>query len=220
VNHAIAARGKRRPTSVGKREILGRTIRTKGFTILELAMTVIILAVGILFLSAAIASSNRLTSLARERVVADNAIQAYIERMRQYYPDQSSTEMSGFLLDSTTPKDYLPSTNIESNLLKKVESYVCRTTYENGTTWNFKTNTSGITPPSAPVNDDLLALGLPRDLNGDGTTSTSTTTPIATNKIIFIPTLIYIEWLSGSSNVDKNTQKQSLKVYAVFGPQH
>src|SRR5206468_3244344 len=138
------------------------------------------LTVGILFLSAAIGSSQQLTTLARQKIVAQNAIQAYIERMRQYYPDQNSTDMSNFLTDQRTPKDFLPTSGLESKILKNVESYVVKTTYEGGggssqtVPWNyFTTPTTGITAPTNMTVDDKAALAMTsgRDLDGDGTIS-------------------------------------------------
>jgi len=153
--------------------------------------------------------------------------------MRQYYPDDNTnpSEMKNLLTDSRTPYDFLPTSGLEAKVLKNVQAYVVRTTFEMGSSWNSSANTSGVTPPTTPTIDDLRAIGMAsatetlashtgRDLDGDGAISTDTVNPATTSKLLFIPTMIYIEWLSGSGTVSKTTQKQSIKVYAVFGPQH
>jgi hypothetical protein len=56
---------------------------------------VFILTVGALMLSAALSSSERMNSIARERAIANNILRAYIERIRQQYPTSSgSTDMT------------------------------------------------------------------------------------------------------------------------------
>jgi prepilin-type N-terminal cleavage/methylation domain-containing protein len=65
-------------------------MRARGFTLVEVIFAISVLAIGTLMLSAAIASSCRMSAIARERAIANNAIRAYIERMRQQYPVASA----------------------------------------------------------------------------------------------------------------------------------
>lgn len=64
--------------------------RVGGFTLVEVVFAVGILTIGALMLSAALSSSERMQSIARERAIANNILRAYIERMRQQYPQSSN----------------------------------------------------------------------------------------------------------------------------------
>jgi type II secretory pathway pseudopilin PulG len=116
-----------------------------GFTLVEIAMTAAILALLALMLSAGITSSRQMDSLAREKILANNAIRAYIEDIRRMYPghgDGERNSMWQFLDDPRTPADYLPAMAVAANvqgskdvILKDPRALVLKCVDETGAAW-------------------------------------------------------------------------------------
>src|SRR5438045_8810800 len=83
----------------------GKATRARGFTLVEIAISVALMAFAALLMMAALTSSRQADSLSSERSLAANAIRAYIEAMRQYYPaTQSAKDMSA--ASTTNPTAY------------------------------------------------------------------------------------------------------------------
>jgi type II secretory pathway pseudopilin PulG len=113
-----------------------RGSRSRGFTLVEVVFAVFLLTVGALMLSASLSSSERMSSLARERAIANNILRAYIERLRQQYPtSQGSGDMTKLLM---------------------------RGVVASGGTAALDFTTSGATPDSTPIYDltQLYSSGL------------------------------------------------------------
>jgi type II secretory pathway pseudopilin PulG len=198
---------------------------------LELTVAVSILTVGALMLSATIATSERANTLARERAVANGAVRSYIERMRQEYPAQGfpqlgATGMDALVWDTTTPVTDLLLSGPDRNVLRSPVATVYTTTDETGQTWtNGLTSDATVAPLSSriPVSD-RAALGLPRDLDGNGTQDNSASAPYSTifvppGKASFVPARIELSWLTGS-DAGGCPRRARLTVYVSFGPQH
>ncbi len=195
--------------------------RRAGFTLLEVVFTVALLAIGALMLSASLASSQRMQALARERETASNAIRAYLERMREKYPTTSSSaDMTGFMIDTTTPLNFINTTSrYETGILRNPAATVQRANYESTMVWG-PSNTSNAT--LAPVTSTMTAedqakLGLPRQLD----TTAGNSDPVAHDDICYIPVKIELTWASGVNDSQNSlTQRQRMTVYAVIGNQH
>jgi prepilin-type N-terminal cleavage/methylation domain-containing protein len=154
----------------------------------------------------------------------------------------STDELTSAQLDKTTGGTIPDSTpvydltrlyssgTVERSVLKNCVANVWFCTDETGANWgpNLTSNVASPTATLASIGSstiavaDRTALGLPRDLNGNGTsTETNTITYHYTDKtILLVPTKIQLEWTSGSSRSVVAGNKQSLTVYALFSPQH
>jgi type II secretory pathway pseudopilin PulG len=187
---------------------------------MEVVFTVALLAVGALLLSASIASSQRMQALAREREQASNCIRAYLERVRERYPaSQNSSDMSGFLSDTSTPLDFINTTSrYERNILRSPAARILKATHEDGSNWGPGVTTSSTIFPvsSSMAAADRTALGLPRQLDKN---SADTQTPVPNDELVYIPIRIDVSWASGANDTN-TTQRQGMTVYAVVGPQH
>jgi prepilin-type N-terminal cleavage/methylation domain-containing protein len=210
-----------------------------GFTLLEVVFAIMVLAIGGLMLTAAMSSSEQMSAMARERSIANSVIRAYVERLRQQYPKKNSASMVELLVrgmpgstDELTSAQLDKTTGgtVERSVLKNCVANVWFCTDETGANWgpNLTSNVASPTATLASIGSstiavaDRTALGLPRDLNGNGTsTETNTITYHYTDKtILLVPTKIQLEWTSGSSRSVVAGNKQSLTVYALFSPQH
>ncbi|MEZ0229255.1 MAG: prepilin-type N-terminal cleavage/methylation domain-containing protein [Planctomycetota bacterium] len=231
--------------------------RQRGFSLLEVVFAIAVLAIGGLMLTAAMSSSEQMSSMARERSIANSVVRAYIERLRQQYPKQNSSSMielvvrgmpgsadesasaqldkttSGSVPDSTPVYDLTKLYNsgtIERSVLRNCVANVWFCTDETGANWGPAVTASLNTPTAAIASiassaiaaADQTSLGLPRDLNGDGTaTETNTVAFHFTGKtILLVPMKIQLEWTSGSGRSVVSGNKQSLTIYALFSPQH
>jgi len=238
-------------------------------------VAVAILTILGLMLTVAISSSENLTSLARERAIANNVIRAYIERQRATYPLQNSTDMINFVRQLPTSSSTQPSTtsnvpladpsvptydlytlypagSVERSVLNNVVARVSMATFEDGTNWGpcYSTNisvapVSTASPPSVGnqiTAADKLALGLPRDLNADGTVTPATpsSNPNAwgsdvvylecgltpSTNIASVPVKIELFWTTGSTasgvqiSAGTAVPRQSMTIYAIFSASH
>ena len=210
-----------------------------GFTLLEATLALGILAVAGLALTSAVASQSRLNATARERIIAINAIRAYVEHMRQQYPAAGSTNMTGFLDDKTTPRDFLPTSGIEVSAVRDPRGLVLKMTDETGwawgpgagaapTNWPWSDATMSAIGPidtkvtTRPTPSELCSLGFVNpntahvgaDLDGDGG---DTTRQVAPDHQLVVPCQITLSWLSGSGSA---ASRKRISIYATFGPQH
>jgi prepilin-type N-terminal cleavage/methylation domain-containing protein len=226
----------------GEEDVTTRTSRRlggSGFTLLETVIAMVMLAIAALALSSAMASQSRLNSTAREQIAAIDAIRAYIEHMREQYPAAGSTNMAGFLFDTTTPRDFLVTSGVEGSVLRDARGLVLKMTDETGATWGPG---AGVASTNWPWTDasmstvgpiatasttvpnilELSALGfvepntnhLGLDLDGDGKDTTTKASPA---KQLLVPCQITLSWLSGSGAA---ASRRKVTVYATFGPQH
>lgn len=167
-------------------------------------MALAILAIIVLALCAMMASSVKLTNLSRERNVATNAVRAYMEQMR-------TLSMSNLITDNRTPANFLPS----PNALKDANGEVWKINYEDGSKGVLVTGTtasSNVTTDSPFA--DAAALGFPRDLDGNNTTTTNPVTD--PTKLVVLPARIKLSW---SSMVGKQgATPQNVVFYVCFAP--
>lgn len=216
-----------------------------GLTLVEVVFAVAVLSVTALLLTASLASSQRMTALAREQEVATNAIRTWVEHMRQAYPTtKGSTDLSEFFADASTPADvaFLASGAIEGSILKGLEARVMMSRTEapaalqawdkcqlsagaSGTPRmnDSQVNATGVAGSDNAVDtDDIAALYGPtrtRDLNGDGDTTDG---QVATSAVQVVPCKVELRWLSGAggNTINATTRKQKLVVYVLFTAQH
>jgi hypothetical protein len=67
---------------------------------------------------------------------------------------------------------------------------------------------------------ERTSLGMPRDLNGDGTdTTANVVTYDSTRRVVLVPMRVQLTWISGSGG-DAGNSRQSLTVHAIFSAQH
>lgn len=253
--------------------------RAGAFTIVEVVFAVAILAIAALMVSAAISSSERMTSIGRERAIANNVLRAFLERMRRSYPksanDSSMIELTERGLvpgaygsaqwdptdgifrvcvagdlpmcpDSTPIYDLqrlYPTGSVERSVLKNVEANVFWLTDETGANWGpaltaalsnptsvaaistaaatFTSPFTGNTIVSKPSTADLTSLGIPRDMNANGTTSDTDCVGLNSNdNLVLVPMKVQLTWISGNGTLVTSGQRQSLTIYALLSPQH
>lgn len=168
--------------SLGKRP--GRRARG-GFTLAEMALAMTILMVALMSISAATLRSHSLRRQNRERVVAQNALRSMSERVHAVSLEKSADP-------STWAKEVIEVFSDDGDV---------------GDTFEVQ----GLTPidDSTPVgtvefitdetatDDELnLELGMPRDLNGDGASSSTDVTANAR----LLPVVVTVQW-EGNSGV-------------------
>jgi prepilin-type N-terminal cleavage/methylation domain-containing protein len=168
--------------------------RQRGFTLLEVTVAISILAIGCLMLLSSLSSSERMSSIGRERAIARNVLRAYIERMRQQYPAGTGDANMGELLgrgqptltasanytDGTTVPDSTPIFDlqklysnglVEHGVLKNATAVVYMLTNETGAAWGpiiagtINSPTSVATISSASATNAPLVAGMPT-ING------------------------------------------------------
>lgn len=205
-----------------------------GFSLLEVVFAIFILTVGALIFTVALASANRMNTLGREQSVANNAIRAYLERIKNTYPAQGSTDLTSFqgLIVSGSGRgsasplydlDLYYATNgamLDKGALKNSTGRVSLCTGEtSAAAWGpvFSSDTTVAAVSSTMSTLDRTACGLPRDLDGDGA---ATTVQCAQNKILEIPIKVELFWISGADQINANTKYQSMTVYAIISAQH
>jgi prepilin-type N-terminal cleavage/methylation domain-containing protein len=216
-----------------------RGFRRSGFTLLEVVFAMALLAISAMALTCSIASQTKLNNTAREQILAIDAVRAYIEHMREQYPAKGSADMSGFLDDQQTPKDFLVTSGIEVSALRDARGLVLKMTDETGKSWGpgagsspqnwpWSDATMSVAAPistgttTRPTIPELSALGfvdpnaahVGADLDGDGTDLTKQVNPAVQLRV---PCQITLSWNSGSGNT---TTRRRVTVYATFGPQH
>ncbi len=189
-----------------------RRQRGSGFSLVEAMVALAVLTVSSLAFIAAIGVGQRTASLARERAEAVNSVRAYIESMRATYPPSGQTTMAGFFTDLSLPA---PPTHYP---LKGWSATVQKTKDETGASWSAVV-TGSTTPGTAGnagtiASTDATALGLPRDLDGNGNaTSSLSSATIADAAVIIIPVKVTVSWTSGAGGT------QTFTIYAFLGQQ-
>lgn len=199
--------------------------RAGGFTLVEVMVTITLLAIAALLLSASLSSSTQVTSLAREQEVAYQAIRAYLERVRQQYPPQNSINMQFYYDDAQTPINFIPASGPENKVLKDPACLITKMVDETGASWGQVTRfpTAGAFAIAVPASNsitaaDRTALGLPRDMNADGDATDASS---ARSTIQFVPVRIELQWTSATGRARGVTSnRQKVVVYAALSPQH
>ena len=209
-----------------------------GFSLIETMVAIAILAVVCMGLMSLMAASTSLTNMQRQRSVAANAIQAYVEAMR-------GKSIAQIYADTTTPADYIDNSSGASKL-KHARGIVVKCDRENGVqatavglvvagsfTGGSKgsaNTTSDITFGSATAGSNIFdQFGSPatsasdttalaftsggRDLNGNG----NSTDNLKNNMtgVVILPAMVRLEWVD-SGGTGKGTL-QKMVSYVCFG---
>jgi Tfp pilus assembly protein PilV len=177
--------------------------RASGLSMLEVLVAFAVLALVALGMLAMVSSSQRMSGLTRERSVAMNAVNGYIEAMR-------SKTIGQIYNDRTTPANYLPTDKV---WLKNPVGEVYLGMDETGDTAVLVSGGLTSTVDFTATSTQLL---FARDLDGDGASTTVFDSTTVTSMIV-LPAMVKLSWDSMVGDRAGSERKMSVVMYVAFG---
>lgn len=177
------------------RMIFQRRFNCAGFTLVEVAISLAVIAIALLGMISAIVAAQKTNEASRELTVAMNAAREKVEEMRSYPLSEVYARYNA------DPNDN-PATGESPGPTFPVSGLVPPSNTLNGKIV-FPEDSSGSGSTSLREYVDDPRLGMPRDLNGDGIVDTGN----HSSDYVILPMRIVIEWrgIYGAQRFEMNT---------------
>ena len=184
-------------------DLRARAHRQRGFTLLELAFAITILAIGIAGISRAMLGAGRSGARSREADRAMQAARAMLERIQAEAFAQAFRSFNGDPSDDPSGSGTAPGASFAVTGLRSLPNDA------DGLPGEITFPTPSATSPELRENVTLAELGMPRDLNGDGNVDASNH---ATDYKL-LPVRVRVRWQGADGTTGSVTLKTMLANY-------